>query len=832
MFVFAGIFFLTLLILSQVYQDEIIDAVVTEVNKSLKEPIEVDQVSFSAIRNFPQVGVTLEGLIVPPGAGDVSEPLLKAGRVAVLFNLWDMLRGEYRITSVSIENGELNLRVLANGDVNYDVVRAEPATEDETTDEEGGSLSLDLESVVLEQMLVRYADASSEQEYLLYAEDTKATLSIADILYSIGLEGDLQCRGIRLGDEVYLREKPISLKTALTYNDSTGAVEILPSELLVRGSAFKVRGKYTPGKPDRVDISVSADETNLATLVSLLPEELEKDLAPYRSRGQMYFSGTIAGGVSGGATPRIDFNFGGQDVSFSHPDFNQTLDHAFFEGQFSNGSKGTLATTSLTLKNVKGDLNGKPLRGELTLSNFDDYTLAFALAGQMDVPSILAVADLEAVEEGSGYLDFDVNFRGRLADLEQANTINRIRTSGTLGVRDLNVTLADWPIPMSGISGTFQFNSTDLAIKNVQGQIGQSHLRFNGILNNLVGWLLLDDQDFVVQADLYSDNLDLDELLSGEALDEDEANEVQEEGEYSFYLPKGWELDFNARINRLKFRRLRANQVTGNISLNNQVAKVSDFSLRSMGGRVQANATMDGRDSLKVPVDVKMRLERLDIDSIFYTLENFDQDYLTHENLKGQLFADVDALLPFDRALELDMNAMIADISMSVKNGELNDFETMQELSRFIEEEELANLRFSEMNNDLRIEQGKLFIPLMEINSNIANIGMRGIQSFEDDIDYRLRISLQEFKRRDRDERFGVVEDDGTGIQNVFIRVFGTIYDYEISYDSEAARAYRRERRREDGFKFRDLFQQNSEEPKQQELNEEEFFEWEGEGGQ
>jgi len=832
-FAILGILFFGSLILTYVFQDEIVEAVLDKVNESLKEPVTVEEVTFSALTNFPQMGVTMQGITVPPGAGNKEEPLLKAGKFQVLLNIMDVIRGDYNIRSIHLENGELYLRTLANGEVNYDV--AVESTEVDTAQEEDGTsqpLELALESFTMKQFLIRYADEKVKDDYSIYIESTDAGLEIKEGVYTVRLNGDLQARNITLGGEPYLKEKPLSINTTLTYEDSTGAVEVLPSELVIRDSEFKLRGNYTPGTVDQIDLVVSADEVNLRTLVSLLPESLAGDLSQYRSRGQMYFSGSIKGGVSGSATPAINLDFGGQDVSLSHPDYDQTFDHVFFEGNFTNGRRLNLNTSAITIRNLKGELNGKPITASFALCNFEDYQVEASLSGQMDVPALLRIAELEAVEEADGYLDAEVSFKGRLADLESADNIGRVNTSGTLGVRDMDVTLADWPIPLKGISGTFRFNSTDLAIQNVQGKVGQSHLRFNGILNNLVGYLLLEDQDFVVQADLFSDYLDLDELLSGDPIDEDEVSEVQEDQEYSFSLPERVVLDFNADINQLNFRYFHASNLTGNLSMENQVVDLSDVSLRTMGGRMQMKATLNNQDSLKVPIDAQVRLERVDIDSIFYVMENFDQDYLTHENLKGQLFADIDLLLPMNNQLEMEMDEMIGDISMSVKNGELNDFETLQELSRFVEEEELANLRFSELSNNLRIEQGKLFIPDMLIKTNIAEVGLRGIQSFDDDIDYRFRLGLQEFRKPDADARFGLVEDDGTGLKNVFIRVHGTLDDYKIEYDGKAARAYRKEQRKTNPFRLRDLFQTRDREPKQIQLNEEEFFEWEeGDGG-
>lgn len=824
-FIIAGILFFGSLIASYFFKDDIVAVVLQEINKNLAVPIAVNDVNFSSLQDFPQMGISLHDVKVPSAIPNAEEPFVTAGKITVLFDVWDLIRGDYTLRSIDISRGQCNIRTLADGSVNYEVWQSQPKTEKDTAT---GHLKFDLQSIQLQQFLFRFADDPNNTEVLLYAENTKAHLAVDNDQYTIDLNGTMQSRGIHLGNEEYLHEKPLRINTSVTYDMSEKELTILPSDLEIRGSAFQVGGRYSgKGKPS-VDIAISADEVNLRTLLSLLPESLASKLSPYRSEGRMYFSGNIKGQVGGRSTPGISFDFGGQDVSFNHPDLSQAFDHVFFEGNFNNGRRHTLATSSLSLRNIKAQIDGKPLSGIFTLSNFDDYFVDCGLQGKIDLPSLLELAKVESLEEANGFLDAEVTFKGKLSDLEKRETLSRISTSGTIAVRDLGVTLEEWPIPIDNVSGTFRFNSTDVALQNVQGYVGNSHLRLNGLLNNVLGFLLLEDQDFVVQAGLASDNLDLDELLSGNRVEDQK--EIQDQQAYAFTLPHRVVLDLDADIKQLKFQRLHGRNLQGNISLENRVATLSGGSLYAMGGRIQLTGNLDGRDSLRNPVDLQMRLERLDLDSIFYVLRDFDQGYLTHRNLKGQIFADIDALLPFDNQLFIKLDSMIADISMSVRNGELNNFAPMQELSRFMEEGELANLRFSELNNNLRVEEGKIYIPQMEITTNIAQLSIRGIQGFNNDIDYRFRVGLEEFRRPDADARFGVVEEDDSGLKNVFIRIHGNLEDYDIEYDGQSAREYRRTQRRQNPFRLRDLFQTRDRNPKQIELNEEEFFEWE-EGG-
>ena len=130
---------------------------------------------------------------------------------------------------------------------------------------------------------------------------------------------------------------------------------------------------------------------------------------------------------------------------------------------------------------------------------------------------------------------------------------------------------------------------------------------------------------------------------------------------------------------------------------------------------------------------------------------------------------------------------------MTIANGELNNVESMKSLSRFIALKELENIRFATLKNQIEIKKQVITIPKMEINSSALNLTASGTHTFNNDIDYKIRLSLNELlakkarAAKKQNDEFGEVADDGLGRTNIFLSMTGNISNPVIRYDSKAA---------------------------------------------
>jgi hypothetical protein len=768
---------IVLTLLVQFYQDEIIARVLTEVNKSLKTRIEIGKIEVSLWRKFPHLSVHCQRIKAEGSLPEHKLPLARANQLYFLFSVSDLFGDDLAIDQIVLEDADVQLYVNAEGETNYDITKNSTSEKSKTSPRE---VQFDLRRIRLSNVKLRYTDLSQEQDHQLLAEQTDARLFVKNDDYLIHLKGNLQSQYIRIGQESYFVDKQLIISSEMQYDYDQRKLMIQPSQVLVNDSEFEVMGYHAAKPYSFVDLQFEGKHTNLQTLVSLLPDSFYKTYASYQSQGNVYFKGSVIGYIEGRRIPKVDVQFGCKDASFYETRLKKRIENANLTGTYSNGNQQSRATSSLLLKNVSGRLDGRPFSGNLLVRNFDNPHLAFDLKGTLDVAAITAFFPY-GIKDGAGLLTANVQFEGNLDDLRNKALKRFVRTSGELQLRNVAFTLTQRPLRLHKLSGSFAFNKSDLMIQHFSGYAGKSDFQLNGRFENALSYLLLDDQALRVVADFQSNHLNFDELLAekpGQAAGKSE--------QYRLRLSRRLDLDLKCQINSLHFRRFRAQNIRGDLTMHDGIARSHDISLQAASGTMNLNMGVDARQPNLIQVSTNAQLSGIQIDSVFYMFEDFGQDFIQSKHLRGKVTARIQTYLALDEHLESDNNRLVAEAFTTIRDGQLVGFEPMQKLSSFIKQSELANLRFGEMQNNIHIEKRNVFIPLMEINSNVANISVQGTHSFDNVMDYHLRIPLKTFFQKKNTIQTST--QTPANQTNLFVRINGTADRYKISYDTKAVR--------------------------------------------
>lgn len=206
---------------------------------------------------------------------------------------------------------------------------------------------------------------------------------------------------------------------------------------------------------------------------------------------------------------------------------------------------------------------------------------------------------------------------------------------------------------------------------------------------------------------------------------------------------------------------------------------------------------------------------------------SIDQDFIKDTHLKGQVTADVNLELALNQSLKLYPETLTADIGAVIKNGELNNFEPLKKLNKYLDDEGLSRLRFSDLQNDIHIENKTVYIPQMEVRSNVTGIKISGTHTFDQRIDYRLITPLQNRKVFNVSEAGNAIEADGSGQTKLFLKIVGTTDDYRIAYDTEAVKKKIATDLKKEVRELKDAFKnKGAQQKKEQEVAEDEYFDW------
>jgi hypothetical protein len=797
------------------FKDRIINQFIREANKQLSTPVKIGKIDVSVFQQFPQLSIVLTDVYVEdshPG----QYPLLTANKVSFQMDPFEVWGGTYIIKGLKVENSETNLKLNGKGENNYTIVKKGQSSEN-------SGVSFELKNVELTDTRVHYVDLKSNQDMTFTSKEMVASIRSHEDQYNIEATGQLTTEKIRVEDNSFLNEKSFTIDSKLLYDDIKKALTINTSTLKLKNASFAVSGDYKWKDRNLINISTKGENTDIQTLISLLPESVSKRLEKYQSSGEMYFNSRLKGEISKTKNPSFSFDFGFHNATLYHPDYKTRIEEASIEGSFSTSDLGSVRNAALVLKNISGKLNNENFDANFVIQDFVDPEVICNFKGKVDAQAILGFYPIETLKDVTGSLLIDLSFEGKIALLKNKATAQRVSTQGTVQLQDINLEYGKEKIPLQHLKGDLQFNNNDLALSNVSGKLGNSDFLLNGFFKNIITFILFENQPIGIETDLKSNFIDLDELF---AISFGKGNESDKTQLYTFSISRNVNLNFNCDVRSLHYKKFHARHLKGDLLVKNEMAVSRNFTLETMGGDLKLSGIVDAKNNKAIDVVLTSKLNNIRLDSVFYVFENFKQNFIEDRHLKGSASADVMLEMTLNQNLKLFKETLIADISMIVKNGELNNFDPMKKLNRYLDDEGLNKLRFSDLKNDIHIEKKTIYIPQMAVRSNVTDINISGTHTFDQQIDYRLVTPLR--KKRIRDENAQLaIESDQQGGAKLFLKITGTTDDYRIAYDTEAVKKKIASDFKKEVKELKDAFKtKGKQKQKEVELQKDDYFDW------
>lgn len=795
------------------FKDRIINQFISEANKSLSTPIKIGKIDISAWDGFPNLAIVFHDVYVEDSHRG-NYPLLTAKQVSFFLNPIEVWQGKYSIRGLQIRHSETNLKINADGVNNYTIINENAESNKVST------IQFDLRNVRLLDTKVRYYDQSRNQDHSFSSDKLIASINVNNEFYKILADGDVTTLQIGVQANTFLKMKRFEVKADLLYNDKEKDLLINPSMLQLHQSQFELHGNYQFKEKNFIDMVCDGQNTDIQTLLSLMPESAAQRLNKYESDGDVYFNLVLKGEISERKDPSISIRFGCNNATLFHPDYQSRIENATMEGSFATSSPSDLSAAALFFRNVSGNLNGRPFETDLSIQNLENPYVKFIFKGDLDAASIVNFYPINDLQQLTGDIGINVSFEGQTSLLKKKATAQKVQANGSIDMRQLNFRYGEQGVQFKELTGVLQFTNNDLAISNVSGWLENSDFKMNGFFKNIITFLLFENQPIGIETDLKSDYIDLDQLF---------AIGFGKEGsnDYRFSISPDLYLNFNCDVKSMHYKKFTPKNIVGNLLIKNQMAVARNIDFKAMGGSLSLNGIIDAKNNKAIDVSSSFKVNGVHLDSAFYVFENFQQTFIQDKHLKGQAYADVQLEMTLNENLKLYQETLVANITTTIKNGELNNFEPLHKLDKYLDDTGLNKLRFADLKNDIHIENKIIYIPLMEVSSNVTNIQISGTHGFDQKIDYRVIAPLRSKKKIDPDEAFGAIEDDGKGGAKLFLKIVGTTDDYKVIYDGDAVKKKIVSDLRKEVIELKEAFKLKGKQKKKElELATDEYFDW------
>ena len=776
------------------FQDSIKAAAITEINKKLNVQVIVNSqdIEITLFSSFPNASVQFSHFQVKESYPGSKALLSKAELLRLEFNPFNLISKKYKIRRIILKDAVLNLKVNEKGEANYLIFKPDTA---QKTSADVEPLSLNLKKIILLRVKVNYNDLRPGQntDIAVNIKETVFKGRFTDQAFDMSSEAELQLNKLKIGGVAYPSGKDIYYNTTLAIDNDALKYVIKEAKLKIDGSAFQISGyAQEKGEGMYLDFKCASEESSIKNLLALLPGEFTKPLKGFESSGKIDLTASITGIASNGTSPQISADFNIRNGAVRYKSKALSLLGVNLEGRFSNGVNASANTSMLSISHFSGKLNGRECSGKLQLSNLADPTIIAALKADINLKDLIGFIDIPGVKSLAGDVNVNAGFNGRISDLQDSRTAARTRMEGTLALRNVSIALSDGNATYSGLNGDFKSNGKDLLVQSFSGSYMHSDFNITGAFKNLSAFLFLPNQPLDVSASLKSKQIDLDDFIQSGApatANPTAGKPANPAPPSQFNFPAFLAFNLSLDVDKMIYKKLNLLNVSGRASMDKEGVNLSGLGFQAMGGNVTMTAQMRNAAGNKFAANGKVVFKNIDVSQCFYQMDNFGQAQLTDKQIKGVLNATIDFQCMFNSDLSMDLGSLVAVNDISIDKGQLIQFKPMMELGKFLRIKNLDNLYFSKLQNTITIKDKKMIIPKMDINSTAVNMSISGTHTFNNVLDYKMKVNLASVlanKNNYRDED-GNINIDQHGGLNLFIAMSGPIDHLSIKYDKKSS---------------------------------------------
>jgi len=803
--IFIALMFGITALIIYLYEDEIKQYAVEELNKTLAVPVAVEELELTLFAQFPSASLQFNKLFISDTAN--SDTLIYAEYVYMNFNFWEMVGGNYTVNEVKAENSVIKLRIDSLGTENYLIMK------EDSLDEKNNKFSFALEEVGFNTIRFSYSNKNTQQYYSINSENITFAGNFSQSNYELSATSNFYINHLKSNSIKYVENKNAAANIVLNIHTDSSLYQLKKAELSIEELLFDMNGKYTNNNDSSfIDLNIKGRNIDLQRAFSIFPKEYFDALSEYKAAGMVVFETRIKGIIAKNSSPLVIADFTLNNGDLIEKETGAHLKHLSLAGHFESRNKKNHEV--IEFKNIRGVLENGKIQGNLLISNFKTPSIKADLNGNLSMKKMKQFINSEKIETLDGNASFEVEFAGIFNTANGAKP--KIKTSnGFIKFQNVSLKTTSSHLAYTDLNGSLSLKKNDAAFSDLTGSILSSQFKADGIIKNIIPFLLLEKEQLVIETDFRSKSVSLNEIMGS-------PTKATSEEAIPLNFPDNINFNLKSHIGKLSYGKFTASNLKGIVTYQNKKLIAKNISFKANKGSYIVSSEMEQTNMNSFFWTLDGTANNIDINNFFSEFDDFGQQFLTHENIKGKTTVQLGLATVIDGNMNIDMNRLYAEANFSIKKGELIDQAALLDIATYFEsnkivktvidtkllKKKIKHIKFANLDNKVIIDKGKIHMPQMTLSTNVMDLNISGIHGFDDNVDYHLNFRLNDVlvKNKNQDE-FGPIKDDGLGVK-LFLHMYGNLSDLKFKLDKEEKKTARKEAIQEEKKELKSILKQ------------------------
>lgn len=778
----AALLFVTALVL----ESKIKTRIITEINEQVTVPVEVkDGISLSLFKHFPYASVTFSKVSIDDKLDKKNRKLLKVEEFSLLCNIYSLFGNKIEFSKIVLRDGELNLYKDEAGKANFDILKPQKNNGQQ-------NLAIQIKKALIKNVKLVYIDKS--QSTIIDARVNEVTMSgnFDEANFELTAKSELNVNKVIANGESFLSHRTIKAEAVLNVDKTNHRYSFKNGKVSIDESEFDINGFFAAVKNEtQINFNLKNEGKDVQQLFALFPEKYKSAFNQATGSGEYAVTVDVKGILGKSVLPSVKVSAHLKDSEIKLSSYNKLLQKVNAAAVYELDAKGN---DKIVISNFNCTLNNEPFDFKLSLENLSNPVFNFSANGVLHLNELSTFIPDSVIQDIDGTVTFShFHLQGKKDDF------NDVENSTLVGSGEFKMDGIEFRqngITYGNINGLLKYENQIIEARDFTLNFLSTDFNFSGRIENLFAFVYnlavkrkANDIVLGVNGKVKMQTFNLSGMLDAFGKKNRPQITLREKiNPREIFSMKG---NVDVEVRKFIFRQMQFDEVKTNLQVSPGVVQINALRANAMNGEVKTTGQIAFTAENTLAMKIDLVAVDLTIPEILRQCENFGQNSLTDRHLKGKVSTSISLNADWRNYKDLDMKTLSAMVDFRITNGELIRFEPLRAASKFVRVEELEDIKFADLENTIKIANGRIDVPEFEIKTSALNLMFFGYHNFDNTVDYHLKINLhkllaQKFRRNTGNEQF--IEDDPYEGVNLYLTLTGPINNLNIKFDKAGIR--------------------------------------------
>ena len=759
------------IVFAYIYEDEIKDITIKQINKSINTKIVVENIDLSLFSQFPKASLKFNKVnIISKGSDSIT--IIKADKIFLNFDVIDIINGDYNLDNIVIDNAVINYIINKNGISNFNFFNSN------NTDSSG--YFLNLSSVRISNTIFNYTNKGTRQKASINIIESSFNGIFTPDKFNITLSGRNILEKYENKGRSILKNKYFNLNVQLIIDPKTGLYKLEKGQLLYQGVPLNLTGELSIHE-NYIGINAKLIASNIPAkkIIENLPKDRKLIFEKYKPNGLITINTNINGKIGGKYIPLVNASIILNNFSFFVPNKELDFQNLSAKIKYSNGKNHNLKSSKLQIKNLVTKSNLGSIKAELYINNFWKPAIKTNITSTIDLQVLKTIIKIDTIEKLSGQADISTNISLNLSFNDSNNwDIKNLKMANHFNISTASFAFINSKTKYDSIYCQGSLNNDNLHIQSFkllsENTILKGRLR---IINLPFSIFNSQNKSMIIKANISANEISYNQIMQSLPSSKSKDSRFSDK----LIVNIGFSFD------QFYYGDLSAQKAKGLFSMSNRRISLRNINLQSFNGNIKADVFIDGTKQELYNIKSQGKVTNIDIDNLFQNFNNFNQSIITHKNINGDLTSNFILNLDFDKDWNSNSNSIELNANIFINDGVLRNLKSLDALKSYTKIDDFSTIKFKTIKNNISIKNSILTIPNMDINSDKMNVNISGTHTFDNVYEYHFNVLLSEVMgekyHKTLTSEFGEIENDGNNRSKLFFTIIGKGDDFEVKYD-------------------------------------------------